>query len=267
MRIRWIVFSFITLCMIAGLVAGVFSRSIEAALTIQKLDGAPQTNATPSPATTPKGTPTKTTTPVATSMPGGVNVLAKDSFQRAAQTFWGKASDGRLWQGDANSVEVFSIKGGAGQIDHGQGAFNAVLGPVSANAEVIFTSSVNHFANGGKVNSGAALRWVDGNNWYKALIDGTQLQLLSRINGTTKSLATMPFPAQDGISYTLRFRVVGANLFAKVWLANQPEPAAWMLTVTDTALTQGMGGIRVLLQNASVIRVTSFLETTVGSTV
>jgi len=52
-----------------------------------------------------------------------------------------------------------------------------------------------------------------------------------------------------------------------VWPANQPEPAAWMLTVTDTALTQGMGGMRVLLQNASVIRVTSFLETTVGSTV
>src|SRR5438067_1715347 len=134
MRIRWIVFSFITLCMIAGLVAGIFSHSIEAALTIQKLDGAPQTNATPSPATTPKGTPTKTTTPVATS---GVNVLAKDNFQRAAQTFWGTASDGRLWQGDANSVEVFSIRG-AGQIDHGQGAFNAVLGPVSANAEVLF---------------------------------------------------------------------------------------------------------------------------------
>ena len=200
-------------------------------------------------------------------MPGGVNVLAKDTYQRAAQTFWGTASDGRLWQGDANSVEVFSIKGGVGQIDHGQGAFNAVLGPVSANAEVIFTSTVNHFTTNGKVNTGAALRWVDGNNWYKALIDGAHLQLLSRINGTTKSLATMPFPAQDGVSYTLHFRVVGANLFAKAWPANQPEPTTWMVTVTDTALTQGMGGIRVLLQNASVIRVTSFLETTVGSTV
>ena len=265
MRIRWIVFSFITICMIAGLVAGAFSHSIEAALTIQKIDGASQTNAAPSPTTPPQGSPTNSSTPVTTPMPGGVNVLARDTFQRAAQTFWGTASDGRLWQGDANSIEVFSIKGGAGQVDHGQGAFNAVLGPVSANAEVVFTSTVNHFANG-NVNTGAALRWVDGNNWYKALIDGAQLQILSRINGTTRSLATMPFAAQGGVSYTLRFRAVGANLFAKAWPANQPEPTAWMLTITDTALTQGMGGIRVLMQNDSVIRVTSFLETTVGNT-
>ena len=108
-------------------------------------------------------------------------------------------------------------------------------------------SGVNHFDNGGKVNTGAVLRWVDDKNWYKALIDGAHLQLLSRINGTSKSLATMAFPAQDGVSYTLRFRVVGANLFAKAWPANQPEPAAWMVTVTDTALTQGMGGIRVVI--------------------
>src|SRR5207248_1872750 len=107
--------------------------------------------------------PTKPST--ATPLPGGVNVLVKDSFQRADQTFWGTASDGRLWQGDANSVEVFSIKAGAGQIgDHGQGAFDAVMGPVSANAEVVFTSSVNHFTNNGMVNTGALLRWVDGNN-------------------------------------------------------------------------------------------------------
>src|SRR5437763_13996585 len=100
MRIRWIVFSFITLCMIAGLVAGIFSHSIEAALTIQKLDGAPHTNATPSPATTPKGTPTKTTAPVATSMPGGVNVLDKDTSQRATQTYAATPPGGGPWQGD-----------------------------------------------------------------------------------------------------------------------------------------------------------------------
>ena len=260
MRMRWIVFSFITLCMIAGLVAGAFSHSIEAALTIQKIDGAPQANATPSPTTMPKGPPTTSTTP----MPGGVSVLAKDTFQRAAQTLWGKASDGRLWQGDANSIEVFSIQGGAGQIDHGQGAFNAILGPLSANAEVLFTSSVNQFANG-NVNTGAVLRWVDGNNWYKALIDGAHVQLLSRINGASRVLATTPFQAQAGVLYTLRFRALGANLFAKAWPANQPEPAAWTLTVSDTALTQGMGGIRVLMQNDTVIRVTSFLETTVSN--
>jgi hypothetical protein len=111
---------------------------------------------------------------------------------------------------------------------------------------------------------GAVLRWVDGNNWYKALIDGTRLQILVDINGTTTSLISKPFQARDGVSYSLRFRVVGANLFASAWQSNQPEPAAWMLTVSNTALTQGMGGIRMLVEDTTVVRVTSFLETTVA---
>jgi hypothetical protein len=191
-------------------------------------------------------------------------VLAKDTFQRAAQTFWGTASDGRAWAGDANSIEVFSIATGAGQIDHAQGTFNAVLGPLNTNAEVLISASVNHFAAGGKVNVGAVLRWTDANNWYKALFDGTNLQILSRVNGVSTVLASMPFKAADGQAYNLRFRVMGANLFMRAWQSGQPEPATWMLTVADTALTQGMGGVRALVVNTTVVRVTSFLETTIA---
>ena len=203
------------------------------------------------------GQPGKTATP-------GVVVLAKDTFQRAAQVFWGTASDGHLWAGDANSIEVFSITNGAGQIDHAQGTFNAVLGTPNTNAEVLVSASANQFVAGGKVNIGAVLRWTDANNWYKALIDGTNLQILSRVNGVTMSLAVMPFPAKGGVMYTLRFRVMGANLFARAWQSGQPEPATWMLTVANTALTQGLGGVRVLVQTATVVRVTSFLETSIA---
>lgn len=268
MRIRSLIFAVVGLCMIGGLVAGFFTRSIEAALTVQSVTVAQHT-ATQGGAT---GQPVKTATPGASVTPAtspttvvnGANVLAKDTFQRAAQTFWGSASDGRLWAGDANSIEVFSIVTGAGQIDHAQGAFNAVLGPLNTNAEVLISASVNQFAAGGKVNVGAALRWVDGNNWYKALIDGAQLQILSRVNGVTTSLAAVPFQAKGGVTYNLRFRVMGANLFARAWQSGQPEPATWMLTVANTALTQGMGGVRVLVQNVTVIRVTSFLETSIA---
>ena len=276
MRIRSIMFAVVSLCMVGGLVAGFFTRSIEAALTVQSVNVARHTNgATPRPTATQGGVtgqPVKTATPGASVTPAaspttvvnGVNVLAKDTFQRAAQTFWGSASDGRLWAGDANSVEVFSIVTGAGQIDHAQGAFNAILGALNTNAEVLISASVNQFAAGGKVNVGAALRWTDANNWYKALIDGTKLQILSRVNGVTTSLASMPFQTNGGVTYNLRFRVIGANLFARAWQSGQPEPATWMLTVANTALTQGMGGVRVLVQNTTVIRVTSFLETSIA---
>ena len=277
MRIRTIIFSFVCLCMAGGLVAGFFSHSIQAALTAQSVNVAQQTNgnASPRPTTTPgsaTGQPVKTATPGKTVTPAisptpvanGANVLAKDTFQRASQTFWGTASDGRTWAGDANSIEVFSIATGAGQIDHAQGTFNAVLGPLNTNAEVLFSASINHFVAGGKVNIGAVLRWTDANNWYKALFDGTNLQILSRVNGATTVLASMAFKATDGLIYNLRFRVMGANLFARAWQSGQPEPATWMLTVANTALTQGMGGVRALVVNATIIRVTSFLETNIA---
>lgn len=274
MRIRSIIFAVVSLCMIGGLVAGFFTHSIEAALTVQSVNVARHTNgngAAPDPTATqggPTGQPVKTTTPgpsvTPTTATNGAVVLAKDTFQRAAQVFWGTASDGRMWTGDANSIEVFSIANGAGQIDHAQGAFNAVLGALNANAEVLVTGTVNQFVAGGKVNLGVVLRWTDTNNWYKALIDGTNLQILSRVNGVTTSLALMPFPAKGGVTYNLRFRVTGANLFARAWQNGQPEPATWMLTVANTALTQGMGGVRVLVQTATVVRVTSFLETSIG---
>ena len=33
-------------------------------------------------------------------------LLAQDTFQRANQTFWGTASDGQRWGGDANFITV-----------------------------------------------------------------------------------------------------------------------------------------------------------------
>jgi hypothetical protein len=134
---------------------------------------------------------------------------------------------------------------------------------VTTNAEVVFSGTVNQFATGAAVNMGAVLRWTDDNNWYKALINGSNLQILRHVNGKTTSLGSVPFSAQGGTSYTLRFQAVGAALFVKAWQSNQPEPNAWMLTVMDTTLSKGSGGLRFLMQNGAAIKVTSFRETTV----
>jgi hypothetical protein len=264
MKLRWIGFTFIVICMLIGLLAGFFSHSIEAALTVPLNIRASQATSTSS--KMGPGSPVGTAKPSMPSTPaaGGVTILAQDTFKRANQVFWGKASDGRQWASDANSIEVFSVVSGAGQIDHAQGTFNAVLGPVNTNAEVVFSGIVNQFAQGGIVNMGAVLRWTDANNWYKALIDGSKLQILRRVNGKTTSLSSVPFSAQGGTSYTLRFRVVGAALFVKAWQSNQPEPNGWMLTVMDTMLSKGLGGLRFLMQSGVVIKVSSFRETTVA---
>jgi streptogramin lyase len=67
---------------------------------------------TPSPTQSVQPSPTSTSisspTPTVTSSPG--TTLAQDTFQRASQTYWGKASDSQTWEGDANNSNVLVVQ-------------------------------------------------------------------------------------------------------------------------------------------------------------
>jgi hypothetical protein len=188
-----------------------------------------------------------------------MSLLAQDTFQRNDQQFWGTASDGQLWGGDAKISKNFSITGHAGAVMSGQGIFNATLGPRATDADVAFSGSLSLFSNGTS-NIGSVLRWTDANNWYKAYIDGTQLILLKNVAGVVTRLNAVAFTAQNGIAYTLRFRVVGTMLSAKVWMSSQAEPTAWMVMATDTAIPSGLGGLRLVVQNGATAKITMFTE-------
>src|SRR6266567_2004764 len=206
-----------------------------------------------SPTATPTATPTSTSTPTPTPTPGAP--LGTDTFQRANQSLWGKASDGQTWGGDANSRSAFSISGNAGVVSNTGGtSYSAVLGPTASNAEVYATGSLSSFSNS---NFGDVLRWTDGNNWYKAFVDGSSLIIQKRVAGTTTILASVPFTASAGVSYTIHFRVVGSTLTANVWAASASEPSGWMVTASDSALTSGYCGLRLLTQSGTAT-VTSF---------
>ena len=110
-------------------------------------------------------------------------------------------------------------------------------------------------------NLGAVLRWTDTNNWYKAYINGTTLVVQKKVNGTTTIIGSASFAATGGTSYTLRFRVVGATLYARVWQTVSTEPTNWMITVTDTSLSSGFCGLRMLTQSGTTASYTAFLAT------
>jgi hypothetical protein len=191
--------------------------------------------------------------------PGTGNVLAQDSFQRPNQTFWGTASDGHVWAGDANSQSLFSIAGQSGQIASGTGPVNAVLGPAAGDAEVLVSGSLSAF---GGNNLGSVLRWSDTNHWYKAYLDGANLVLQADIAGTRTILAQAAFPAAVNTAYSLRFRVVGTTLSARAWpVAGGSEPTAWLVTATNSSLTSGQTGLRAQVLNGASARFTSFLAT------
>jgi streptogramin lyase len=201
-------------------------------------------------------TPTPTSTPTATSTPLSVTPLATDSFQRANQPRWGSASDGQSWGGDANSQSAFSISGNAGLVSNtGSSSYSAVLGPKAADAEVYAIGSISTLSNS---NFGDVLRWSDGNNWYKAFIDGSSLIIQKKVAGATTILASVPFAATTATSYSIHFRVVGQTLAANAWAASGSEPAGWMATAGDSTLTSGYCGMRFLTQSGTAT-VTSFL--------
>jgi len=207
------------------------------------------------PSTAPTPTPTITATSTPTPTPTGT-VLATDTFQRANQALWGTASDGQSWGGDANTLSNFSISGTTGHVSNTGGAsYSAVLGPSATNAVVSVTGSLSSFSNS---NFGAVLRWTDGNNWYKAYIDGSNLIIQKKLNGTTTILSSKPFAATANTAYSIQFQVVGSTLSANVWPASGSEPSGWMASATDSSLTSGWCGMRFLTQ-AGTATITSFL--------
>jgi streptogramin lyase len=213
----------------------------------------------PTPGSSPSPSPTlsPTASPSPTMSPTPATTLAQDTFQRANQQHWGTASDGLAWGGDANSSSVFSIVNNTGQLANGGSTpYNAVLGPVATDSEVIFSGSLNNFNN---TNLGAVLHWKDTNDWYKAYIDGSHLVIQKKVNGTATTLKTVSFAATAGTSYTIDFKIVGTTLSVNVWKTGTAEPSGWMATVTDSSLASGYCGLRIQMQSGAVATITSFL--------
>ncbi|QBD83158.1 hypothetical protein EPA93_47245 [Ktedonosporobacter rubrisoli] len=263
MNRQLLAFTLLIILVVSGLVAGIFAGSIERMLTLPMMQRStgnaktPQVGHSSPPAATqsPKDTMVATTSTM---------VLAQDTFKRADQSLWGTASDGRAWNGDANTFpHIFSVKGMGGLIAHGQGTFNAVLGSATNNEDVLVNGTVNHFD--GEVNLGIVLRWTNANNWYKAYIDGTHLTVIRSVQGVIQQLESVPFQASNNVAYMLRFRAVGAALYVRVWPAGTTEPQNWTLVTMDTALTTGQVGIRVLVRATTIVNIASFSATQASS--
>ncbi|HEV2339675.1 MAG TPA: alpha-galactosidase [Patescibacteria group bacterium] len=205
----------------------------------------PNTNGTIAPTPTPTALPTPSATPTplptgsATPTPTPVSsILAQDTFVRPNQTFWGSASDGiNTWMGDAQVNSGYSIVNNTGHINNVSSSV-ALIGPSVANAEVLLSGSLSGF---NTERFGGVLRYTSG-SYYKTFIDGKNLQLKKHILGSDTTLQSVSFPALANTSYSIRMRVQGTTLSAKVWQTGTPEPANWMITVTDTSLASGQSG-------------------------
>lgn len=259
---RLLIVTLLVMLVTAGLFAGLFTGSIERTLMVPASSPVTPTPALKQPVKV-KATPTVSGQ---MSQPISANPIAQDTFQRQNQTLWGTSSDSNRWDADANNPNdqtIFSIANQSGLIANGQGTFNALLGPATTDSDVTISAQINAFT--GNVNLGVVLRWQDANNWYKVLIDGTRLRMLRNFQGATDTLGSVPFNAQGGRLYNLRFRALGAMLLARVWLAGTQQPTTWMIVTSDRALNTGQSGIRVVMLRNTIVTVKSFQDTMVNS--
>lgn len=202
-------------------------------------------------------TPTATPSPSITPSPSVMPSLGADNFTRADQTYWGTASDTQKWGSNANSLKVFSIKSNTGQVvGTSSNNYYATLGPPAIDAQVQFSGSISSFTN---ANLGSVLRWTDSQNWYEALIDGTNLTIEKKVAGTITKLINVPFAATAGTSYTVLFSITGSTLSASAWPTGGTQPGTWMATATDTSLTAtGSSGLHVVVQSGVTVSFAAF---------
>jgi hypothetical protein len=181
--------------------------------------------------------------------------LAQDTFGRPDQALWGTASDGQTWGAGANTARAFSIANKVGKISSGNGTYYAVLGPTATDAEVLFSGSISNYANS---YLGALVRWSNTDNRYKATLGAASLSIQKRVGGSTTALGSVHVAPKKATSCTLRLRVVGAALYAKVWQTGAAEPANWMLTIRDIALSSGFCGLSTKVGAGVIVKYTSF---------
>ncbi len=247
----------------AVLIAGVSAVGVVAiggtALVLATRNGTGQTT-TGGTHPTPSATSHTTTTATTQVNP---NILAQDNFNRQDQPFWGIASDGLPWSGDALNSNDFSIANHKGTIHRtagGNSLYTALLGTKAyTDFEVIATAMLDTFNNS---HIGVMLRYQDDNRYYKARITGTVLDILNRQDAQHgPTIAATPFIAQSGTFYTIRFQVIGTQLRAKAWQMNTTEPANWMVTANANTFQQGQGGLRPQLNQGATLQVAAYQVT------
>lgn len=183
------------------------------------------------------------------------DTYAADAFGRTVAAGWGTADTGQAWT-VASTASDFSVTPGNGLHSHSSlnVARTATLPCAATDLDVTADFSTPVLAAGGSLYAYVTARQADSSNFYTARVQMTTTQTMvltirKRVAGTETELANITVPTAHAAStwYTVRLRVVGSALSAKLWQVGNLEPA-WQITATDTDLTAAaLTGVRSLL--------------------
>lgn len=193
----------------------------------------------------------------------GITSGRSDAFTRSVSNAWGTADVGGTWtntQGAASEYSVTGTKGRHAVNARDSSRYSTQTASV-VDCEQKVTVQTAALATGNSQYVGLVARWLDANNSYYARVSFTstatvQLTLQKRVAGVQTDIAGATtitgLTHAAATDFTLRFKVQGSTLQAKVWLTSAGEPSGWQISVTDTALTAaGTTGVRSVLDSAN----------------
>lgn len=181
-----------------------------------------------------------------------------DTFEgRTSTSGWGTSTSGATWGtatiGSSAGTD-WTVSGGAG----GHYVDSAVEARISypngltsvTDASILVTGITFPQATGGNLEPANIMyRWDGGGTFGLVRIEvNTAHQVIVRIwgrgNTTTElgSTTTSITHTGTGQPLSLRVRVIGRSVFAKVWVTSGSEPGSWTLTATDEEEDEVTGG-------------------------
>ncbi|MCI3272152.1 hypothetical protein [Streptomyces cylindrosporus] len=188
----------------------------------------------------------------------------RDTFTRSVTDGWGTPTVGGAWTNSSGSATDYDVTGSAGThtLTNVDVARVSTTGTSGTDHDVRVDIATGALATGGPQYCSVVARHTDVNNMYFAQIEfGTSaavtLTLRKRVAGTETTLATLASGSTGlthvaGTFFRIRLQAIGSTIRMKAWLATDPEPVAWTLSATDSALTSGSNvGVRSVRQNAN----------------
>jgi hypothetical protein len=191
-----------------------------------------------------------------------VSPTVTDSFTRTTTGGWGSATTGQAWSTSGGSASDYATNGTKGTASVGvvnSSRFTALDTVSLADLDMQADMTVPVVATGASISTGLRLRSADTSNYYYIeAVWGTagtvSVQLVSRVAAVSTTIAG---PVSKGTyaagdTWTVRARVVGSVLQAKLWKTSGTEPDLWDVEAVTTSLPSAAPiGTRSLLSTGN----------------
>lgn len=194
-----------------------------------------------------------------------MTILAVDDFQRADQSGWGTASDGKTYTNTGGGTTA--IASNHGTISNPNNDTNMRNGSyTSADMDVLCRITPSHINDIFGVE--ARYTTTSGLNCYKFLYYDTGVHINKAVSGVNSNLTNVFFAATLNQAYWMRIRVIGSAISGAIWQDGSAENTAITTSATDTSVT-GVGGAALLGFSGSLSNVILYdgLTVTDGSSV